>query len=304
MGPTEQPEQSGTVSPPNTKPAKSSENTPIAWLFRFIKGMFIGTGAILPGVSGGALAAVFGLYERMIAFLADVRKDFWRNVLFFTPVAVGALFGMFVLAFPLDYGLVHFQVQVVFFFIGAIAGTFPALYAEAGKRGRSNKHLVIMVVVAAVALTGLALARAYLNVDVPLNFGTWMMAGAIFVLGMIVPGLSPSNFLLYFNMYQPMTDGIKRLDFSILVPCGIGAVLCVLAFAKAMAKLLEIAYPGVFHFILGVVIASTAIIIPLGSQWDGVGALGIVAAVVCLAAGVALGLWMTWLEKRYKGDDD
>jgi putative membrane protein len=273
-------------------------------VFRFVKGMFIGTGAILPGVSGGALAAVFGLYERMIAFLADMRKDFVRNVAFFTPVAIGALFGMFVLAFPLDYGLTHYHVQVVFFFIGAIAGTFPALYAEAGKHGRTSKHLVIMAVVAAVALAGLALARTYLDVAVPRNFGTWMMAGAIFVLGMIVPGLSPSNFLLYFNMYQPMTDGIKRLDFSILVPCGIGAVLCVFAFAKAMSKLLEVAYAGVFHFILGVVIASTAIIVPLGAEWDGVSALGYAATVGCVVAGFALGYWMGWLEKRYKGDDE
>ncbi len=52
------------------------------WIYRLIKGMFIGTGAILPGVSGGALAAVFGLYERIIAFLSNPRRDFWRNVLF------------------------------------------------------------------------------------------------------------------------------------------------------------------------------------------------------------------------------
>ena len=60
-------------------------NKIVDWIIRFIKGMFIGTGAILPGVSGGALAAVFGIYERMIEFLANLWKDFWKNVLFFIP---------------------------------------------------------------------------------------------------------------------------------------------------------------------------------------------------------------------------
>ena len=61
----------------------------IDWLFRFVKGMLIGSGAILPGVSGGALAAVFGIYEKMIAFLSDLRKDFVKNVIFFIPVGLG-----------------------------------------------------------------------------------------------------------------------------------------------------------------------------------------------------------------------
>ena len=208
----------------------------IDWILRFVKGMFIGTGAILPGVSGGALAAVFGIYERIIEFLANLRKDFVANLIWFLPVAVGAVFGIFVLAFPLDYFLIHAKVQVMWFFIGCIGGTLPALFAEAGKRGRRRWHLVLAGVVAVLALFFLVWARSNLNVSLPLNFGTWILAGAIFALGMIVPGLSPSNFLLYFNMYQPLTEGIRKLDLGVLIPVGIGAVLCVLAFAKAVSK--------------------------------------------------------------------
>lgn len=54
------------------------------WMLRFVKGMFIGSGFILPGVSGGALAAVFGMYERLISFLAHLTKNFKENVLFFS----------------------------------------------------------------------------------------------------------------------------------------------------------------------------------------------------------------------------
>lgn len=272
----------------------------IDWTLRFVKGMFIGTGAILPGVSGGALAAVFGLYERLIAFLADLRTNFLANLKFFLPVGLGGLFGIFVLAFPLDYFLLNAKVQVMWFFIGCIGGTLPALFKEAAKYGRERWHLWLVGIVAVVALVALILARTYLNVTLPQNFWTWLLAGAIFALGMIVPGLSPSNFLLYFNMYQPMTEGIKQLDLSVLIPVAIGAVLCVLAFAKAVSKLLAIAYPIVFHVIIGIVIASTAIIVPTVEEHLALDPLGWVVTIALVAIGVALGLWMGRLEDKHK----
>lgn len=278
---------------------EKKENKIIDWLFRFVKGMFIGSGAILPGVSGGALAAVFGIYERMIDFLADLRKDFVKNMIYFIPVGIGGLFGVFVLAYPLDFFLKTAQVQVFWCFIGCILGTMPSLYKEAGKEGRKTKHLVIAVITAVLAFIGLWAAREYLNISVPQNFGTWIMAGAIFALGAVVPGLSPSNFLMYFNMYEPMTEGIKSLDFGILIPVAIGAVVCVLSLSKLMSIILKKAYASVFHFVFGVVVASTAIIafIP---DYSGVTSGVILVSILLFLAGLSLGLFMGWLEKKYK----
>ena len=268
------------------------------WLFRFIKGIFIGSGAILPGVSGGALAAVFGLYKRIIAFLSNIRKDFMKNVLFFIPVGLGGLFGIFVLSHPLDYFLETARFQVLWCFIGCILGTIPALYKEAGKEGRKPVHLVIAAVTAGVAFIGLWAAREYLNVSMPQNLATWILAGVIFALGLIVPGLSPSNFLMYFGMYEPMTKGIKELDFSVILPVGIGAVLCILLFAKIMSLILKKAYAGVFHLILGIVLASTAIIAPM--DYTGVTLPVILWSAVVFLIGLAVGLFMGKLESRYK----
>ena len=270
----------------------------IDWLFRFVKGIFIGTGAILPGVSGGALAAVFGIYEKIIAFFANIRKDFLKNVVYFIPVGVGAVFGMFVLAYPLNYFLNTAEIQVLWCFIGCIAGTIPALFKEAGKEGRKPYHLVLTGATAVIGFIGLWAARQYLSLSLPQNFGIWVMAGAIFALGMIVPGLSPSNFLMYFNLYEPMTAGIKNLDFSVILPLLIGAVICVVLFAKLMSLILKKAYAGVFHFILGIVIASTAIIAP--TDYRGVSSGVIVVSALLFLAGLSLGLFMGWLEKKYK----
>ena len=69
------------------------------WLLRFVKGIFIGSGFILPGVSGGALAAVFGVYERIISFLAHLTRDFKKNVRFFIPLGLGGIAGVFLFSF-------------------------------------------------------------------------------------------------------------------------------------------------------------------------------------------------------------
>ena len=286
----------------DTQNSSKEKNKVIDWIIRFIKGMFIGTGAILPGVSGGALAAVFGMYERIIAFLSDLRKDFIKNVFFFIPVGFGFVFGFLILTHPITYFLEVAKVQVLWCFIGCIAGTLPSLYREAGKNGRKSKHIVLMLITAVIGLTGLLLARKYLNISVPINTGTLAMGGAIFALGMIVPGLSPSNFLMYFQMYEPLMAKIKDLDISAIIPFGIGALACILLLAKLMSKILEAAYAGVFHFILGIVIASTIIIAPVGSDYSGITTSGIVVSVILCLSGFALGFFMGKLEEKYKKD--
>ena len=59
----------------------------VSWITRLIKGIIIALGFILPGVSGGVLASILGLYERIISFLAHVTTDFTKNILFFLPVS-------------------------------------------------------------------------------------------------------------------------------------------------------------------------------------------------------------------------
>ncbi|MFP9045268.1 undecaprenyl phosphate translocase family protein, partial [Enterococcus faecalis] len=66
------------------------------------------------------------------------------------------------------------------------------------------------------------------------NFGTWLIAGGLIGLGMIVPGLSPSNFLVYMGLYKAMADGFKEVRLEVIVPIGIGGILCVLGLSKIM----------------------------------------------------------------------
>ena len=96
-------------------------------LSRFLKGVVIALGFILPGVSGGVLAAILGIYERMLRFMAHLTKNFKENLLFFLPVGIGGIVGIGLLSKPLEWLLQNYQIIVLWGFAGAIIGTLPAL---------------------------------------------------------------------------------------------------------------------------------------------------------------------------------
>lgn len=267
------------------------------WLLRFVKGMFIGSGFILPGVSGGALAAIFGIYERIISFLAHITRNFKENVLFFIPVGLGGVTGVFLLSFVVSFLLGTYETIILWFFVGCIIGTVPALWQEAGKKGRSMREIIILAVSFVLGFLFLWKGSGLFS-HVDQNFFTWVIAGGLIGLGMIVPGLSPSNFLVYMGMYKAMSDGIKDLNFSVIIPIGIGGIVTVLGLSKVMDYIFSKAYPQLFHFILGIVFASTVMIVP--TNYSGFNFGSYAGCFVLCVLGILLGAWMSKLEDQYK----
>ncbi|WCG33604.1 DUF368 domain-containing protein [Enterococcus dispar] len=267
------------------------------WLLRFVKGMFIGSGFILPGVSGGALAAIFGIYERIISFLAHITRNFKENILFFIPIGLGGITGVFLLSFVVSFLLGTYETIILWFFVGCIIGTVPALWKEASKKGRSTREIIILIISFTLGFLFLWKGSGLFS-HVEQNFFTWIIAGGLIGLGMIVPGLSPSNFLVYMGMYKAMSDGIKDLNFSVIIPIGIGGIITVLGLSKVMDYIFSKAYPQLFHFILGIVFASTVMIIP--TNYNGFSFAGYAGCLVLCILGALLGAWMSKLEDQYK----
>lgn len=295
------------------QPAQSGAQRPggdslFSWLFRLIKGIVIGTGFIIPGVSGGVFAAIFGVYEPMIRFFANIRKNFLKNMLFFLPIGVGVLISMVVCSKLLGAAFERYEVPLLWFFIGCVLGTLPMLYQQAGQEGRQSHHMAILIITVIAMSLFLYYIKGWLSgVTIPTDsLWVWLMAGALMGLGAIVPGLSPSNFLLYMGIYGTMMNRIGGMELAVIIPVVIGALLCFLLLSKAFDRLFAKAYGGIYHFIIGLVIASTLMIIPWPGKVLETGAVAayspatvLVSVAACLG-GVALGYYMGVLEKKYK----
>ncbi|MGI5950466.1 MAG: DUF368 domain-containing protein [Brooklawnia sp.] len=231
------------------------------WLIRMVKGVLVGIGFILPGLSGGVLAVIFRIYDPIIRFLSKPQYRFVKQLLYFIPIGIGAAIGVFFFAVVVDAAFGRFAAQFICLFIGFVVGTFPSLFRQAGRQGRSAVHWVVMAVSAVVIFT-IMLVGGGIALNVTPNLLIWIGSGALIGLGVIVPGMSPSNFLIYFGLYDKMAAGIKDFDFGVIIPLIIGLAVCVLVFAKAAAWAFDNYYAGMYHFILGMVVGSSAAIFP------------------------------------------
>ena len=279
----------------------------ISWIARMLKGMIIALGFILPGVSGGVLAAILGIYERMIRFLAHIKDNFVENVLYFTPVAIGMVLGIAAFSYPVNLLLDNYKVIVLWGFAGAIIGTIPSLIKESVKESDRDRADTVTFWLSFI-LSGIFLYSLNGMVGtLPANFLSFVLAGALIALGILIPGLSPSNLLLILGLYTPMLTGFKRLDlFGTFLPIGIGGALALILFSKAMDYILKHYHSRVYHFIIGIVLSSTLLIVlPQSGNSESISYACLSIFTLVLAAfffglGIWLGIWMSQLEEKYK----
>lgn len=256
-------------------------------VLRVLQGMLIGVGAVLPGISGGVLCVVFGIYKPIMELLSSPIKKCKTHVPRLLPVIVGAVLGFLGVAKVLAFFLERYPDQSVCLFVGLIAGMLPSLFREAGEQGRTRGSWISLVVAFAVVLA-LLLSLNVLSVTIAPSFGWYLFCGFCMALSIIAPGMSFSTLLMPLGLYTPLVDGIGNLDFGVLVPAGIGAVVTIVCLAKAINALFSHFYSCAFHAIVGIVIAATLVIIPFGSFTQGVGTA--VANIVCLVVGVVAAL--------------
>ena len=293
------------TAPTHRESVVDRPDSPRSWFVRLLKGIAVGVGAILPGLSGGVLAVIFGLYDPMIRFLANIRHHFVRNVLFFMPIGIGMGLGVLGFSVVVEAAFATYAAQFTCLFIGFVIGTFPSLYRQAGRHGRTPKDLAIMGA-AALAIFLLMLAGGQMLVAVPPSIPVWFGSGALIGLGVIVPGMSPSNFLIYFGLYDKLASGIKDFDMSVVIPLFVGLVVCVLLLAKGAAWLFDRYYSGMYHFILGMVVGSSLAIFPTvvfpAFTPDGLAesGLGLTAAVLFAVAMLLVGTVASYLFSKFE----
>ncbi|MDL2317558.1 DUF368 domain-containing protein [Eubacteriales bacterium OttesenSCG-928-A19] len=270
------------------------------WLLRVIKGALIGVGAILPGISGGVLSVVLGIYRPLMRFLAHPVKTFKRHASFLIPILIGFAIGVILLSRLVDWLFRTSPTPAVWLFVGLVVGTLPPLWKEAGLEGRPRGAIVSLIVAGLLMGLWMWIMARISGTHVTPNTFWWILCGALWGIGLIVPGLSPSSFFIFFGLYQPMTAAIGHFDLTVILPMGLGLAATIALLARGMNKLLKHAYSYVMHAILGIVIASTIAILPLGEPATG-GQIALFA--LCFAVGCGIALAMDLLSRRFQAQD-
>ena len=242
----------------------NEKHTPARFLMRILQGALIGLGAVLPGISGGVLCVVFGIYKPVMELLSNPFRNFRTHVPRLIPVIIGMGIGFLGVANLLAYLLDRYPDQSVCLFIGLITGMLPSLWREAGEQGRTKGSYISMGIAFLVVMI-LLTALNVLSVTIEPGTGWYLFCGFCLALSVIAPGMSFSTLLMPLGLYTPFVEGIGHLDMSVCIPGGIGALVTVICLAKAVNALFEHQYSLAFHAIVGIVVAATIMIVPIGA---------------------------------------
>ncbi len=261
----------------------------------FFQGVIIGIGGILPGVSGGVLCVIFGLYQPVMQTLShpfqSLRK-YWRLLL---PAGLGVVAGFLGLARLTSLLMEKNSEAATCVFIGLILGMLPQLWREAGKEGRSKHAVAVLFVSFAVFLALFLFIGGGTQLYVEPNIGWYAFCGFAWGISIIVPGMSSSSILLFLGLYQPMLDGISRLSAAVILPMAAGIAVTVFSLSRLVNYCYQKYYALASHAIIGVILATVIPILPL--HYNGVRVL--LTDLACIAAGILAALAINHVCDRF-----
>jgi len=239
------------------------------------KGGAIGVANIIPGVSGGTLAVVLGVYDRLIESIArffespEKRKDY---ILFLAKILFGAGTAVLLLARVMDFLLTHHFHLTMFAFMGLILGGMPSIWTSHGdmkvRTVRILAFVVGMIVVLGLSLLGTGAEETVAADPSGMSVSGWQGYSMLLIAGflaggaMIVPGVSGSFILVLMGQYAVIIAAIKGLSAAPLAFVAAGAAAGILVFSKIIEVCLDKAPAVTYYFILGLITASFYKIFP------------------------------------------
>ncbi|MBE6680008.1 MAG: DUF368 domain-containing protein [Ruminococcaceae bacterium] len=263
-------------------------------LLRFVQGVLLGSSGVLPGVSGGVLCVVFGIYKPLMEVLAapvKKLKEHWKMLL---PVGLGALAGLVLVVNLLGAVMENYKSLAECVFVGLILGTLPALIKNAGKEKRTAGSYVAFFASFILLFSLLAYLKYFSSFAVIPSFFWFVGAGAVFGISVVLPGLSAYTILEFFGLFKPIVNGALNFDFGVLVPIAIGGAAALILLSKAISSLYEKNFSIMSHIIIGVVVATTIPLIP--THFESFAAFAL--QLVLIACGFAVAITFEYFDKK------
>lgn len=245
------------------------------WVKIYFSGIFMGAADIVPGVSGGTIAFILGVYERLISALSGVNKEsiqllfkgdikgLWKHfdASFLLVLGIGILTSLVALSGAISYALEFYPRYLASFFLGLILASAALLSKDLPKL--QTKHLMMILFGCCFGVLVSLLSPTNINVT-PLMI---ILSGMIAICAMLLPGISGSFILLMLGMYGPVLLAIKNLELNVLALFASGALLGLLTFSKLLKYLMTYFREITISFLIGVMLGSLLKIWP----WKNIG---------------------------------
>lgn len=242
--------------------------------FLFLIGVLIGTAMIVPGVSGAVIAVIFGVYDKMIESLINLFKEFKKNFMFLFILGLGILVGAIWFSNVMMFLYNRHEVITKLSFIGLILGGIPYLFKTIKDKNENVNYLALFITfLSSFILWTLSNNVFKLDLDAEntsliLSFFNLFLAGIIYSIGKVFPGISGSFLLITIGMYEyvlsviahPITVGLKEIGK--LLPFLLGLIAGIVVLLKIMNYLLKKHFGLIYSVIIGFVIGSVPVLIP------------------------------------------
>ena len=281
----------------------------------FLIGAAMGVANIIPGVSGGTIAVIFGIYEDLMEalgnFLTDKAKR-WQYIKFLTVLFSGALISIVSLASVLSWSFENYPLPTVYFFLGLIIGSIPVVYKShkdmKPSLTRSVAFITGLIAVILLALMQQGSGTVTTGTEISsFGFGDYLyfiFSGAIAASAMIIPGVSGSFILILLGVYWKVLGALSGLTstllsdgftsevvtkLSILGSLFIGVVIGILVFSKIMSWALKKHPANTIYLILVLIIGSVYQIFP-GFEFSGHGLMAIATLIIGIIISLKFGI--------------
>lgn len=232
------------------------------------RGFLIGASDLIPGVSGGTVAVMLGIYDEFLGAISGFFSREWRRHLnFLLPLAIGMGAALLGLSRVVQWLLDDYNRPTNFFFLGLIVAMVPGLWrrAEARRRFRWGHFLILAAAAGSVAALVPLQAGAGQAGPIALSPATAVAlfgAGALASAAMLLPGISGSFVLLVLGVYPTAIYALSAFDLGLIAVIGAGVGVGFVGSSKLISRLLERRPDAAYAAIIGLIVGSLAVIWP------------------------------------------
>lgn len=235
----------------------------------FISGILIGSGVVLPGISGAVIAIIMGIYDYVIFTLNNLEIKLKDKIFKLFPLFIGLVLGIVIFGNLLLILYDNFQYEMMYIFMGLILGEIPLLESkvENVNGNNLNKKYIVVSTIISFALVVLPQILNF-NAKNPFNPFNLFFSGFLYISGKIIPGISSSLFLMIFGLYEYVLNLISNPflltlnQIVLLIPFFLGIICGFFLFIKLINYLFNNFYSQTYSIIIGFVIGSIFAIYP------------------------------------------